>query len=1019
MKKTYLSIIPLVAIGLVFAFNYDFSDNTEIHEKTYQYKPLTDMKNAKDANGAIAYKNLIYRDAVSGKINRQKLADAKADVRQKMLLKSSNFSFVEEGPDNVGGRTRGIAIHPDSNNVMFAGSVSGGLFVTRNYGTNWSRVQEFDDAMLNSAIGTGSLGISSIAITNDGVLYVATGGEQYEGSLTSEYSGNITGDGIWYSQSTYDFSFSQLTGTNNRDVLKVVAHPSENNSIFYVGESTGLIKVVDYSPQALTNVPNSTVIDFKISSDGQVMILGLTAGTRIETMLSNDAGSTWTNLHDNGSLNGFGNARAEYSISGNSLTNGSYVLYAVFANNSGQLAGVYRTIDNGITWYQIAPGATGNFRPLSNDVSGGQGKYDLVILSSDDGEFCTLGGINLWEWQHTPNGAADNGQWYVSSASWSPTLPNYIHADNHRLVYNSDGFLVVGNDGGIQIRNPQGFGTVMNKGYNVTQFYGMGYGGNGSVIAGAQDNGTQYKDNSIPWSKEFSQVMGGDGFDCEISYLDNNAFISTLYYGVVMRSNDKGTTSQYVGPPTPNIPGTNSGAFYNAIAMMENANDLNTRDSISFSPDVSKSAGDTITYYSLTHSIPIKHVLSQNLNVYQTMSVVGSDTFYTRDSTDTIVLPDYVQSYFVAQGEYGIRITRDIMRFTVIPEWWDLFYVNGSQNNDIHSFEFSTDMNYLWSGSYNGQLTRTSGLANTYDINEAHNMFKPQISDSLVLNSTGDTITGSAIASINFETDYSLYSYINGSPVTYKLNNKTFSLGNTISDISVDPTNPDKVCVVIGGTSSTHVYYSTNATSDNATFSAIDGDLPDMPVFGCVIERDPTTDVIVIGTEYGIFSTDNIAGNNTVWTANNDEIGPVPVFDVCQQWRDWEEGLGNGIRRVENPGAIYACTHGRGIWRADNLLSIQEPIEFNELKEDLSSISVYPNPSNDFANVAFAVNKSNDVTIELYDLNGKLVKSVINNNTLNSGQHNIRFDVTDFPLGTYIILVKTDNDQKVVKFIKY
>ena len=29
-----------------------------------------------------------------------------------------------------------------------------------------------------------------------------------------------------------------------------------------------------------------------------------------------------------------------------------------------------------------------------------------------------------------------------------------------------------------------------------------------------------------------------------------------------------------------------------------------------------------------------------------------------------------------------------------------------------------------------------------------------------------------------------------------------------------------------------------------------------MPVFGCVIEKDPSTDYIIIGTEYGVFSTD-------------------------------------------------------------------------------------------------------------------------------------------------------------------
>ena len=49
-------------------------------------------------------------------------------------------------------------------------------------------------------------------------------------------------------------------------------------------------------------------------------------------------------------------------------------------------------------------------------------------------------------------------------------------------------------------------------------------------------------------------------------------------------------------------------------------------------------------------------------------------------------------------------------------------------------------------------------------------------------------------------------------------------------------------------------------------------------------------------------------------------------YTIFQQWRDWEEGLEVDLR-VENPGAIYACTYGRGIWRADNLLSVQNPID--------------------------------------------------------------------------------------------
>ena len=137
------------------------------------------------------------------------------------------------------------------------------------------------------------------------------------------------------------------------------------------------------------------------------------------------------------------------------------------------------------------------------------------------------------------------------------------------------------------------------------------------------------------------------------------------------------------------------------------------------------------------------------------------------------------------------------------------------------------------------------------------------------------------------------------------------NVSGTITDISVDPTNPDNVCIVTGGTSTSHVYYSTNATSDNPTFTSIDGDLPDMPVFGCIVERDPSTDIIVIGTAYGVYSTDNINGNSTNWVPNNAEIGPIPVYDICQQWRDWEEGLEGGLQKSRKS-RCYLCLY---LWK--------------------------------------------------------------------------------------------------------
>ena len=1022
MKKFF--IIPFVTLFAFLTYlNMPRKFNSEI--RNYTFKNIKDSKAQASANDAIEYNNSLYRDVITNKIETSKLAAAKDEVRQRMMSRSTNLAFIEEGPDNVGGRTRAIAMHPDNSEIMFAGSVSGGLFKTTNGGTNWNRVQEFDDTMETSAQGTGSLGISSITFSGTGDLYVATGCSKFEGGV-------IAGDGLWVSKNIDSNSptFTQVSGTNNKEIFKVVSVPSTYGDIYYVGANIGLKKIDNLNANptgvSVTGIPtNATIGDVKVSEDGNVIILGVDQGG-VRTWISYDAGSSWTNLHSNGELTGTGMLRSEYAISkyknSNNAANPSdsaYVLYALFANSAGQLGGVFRSDDNGVDWVQIAPASTTNFSPLSSTRSN-QGGYNLVVTSTADGEECIIGGIDLWSWIHTPNSVTENGQWYPISSWWaSPSMPFYVHADNHRLFWKNDFTLMVGNDGGVQSRfgasGPNQLTSVINKGYNVTQFYSMGFGGDGSVIGGAQDNGTQYKNNSSSYSKEFAEVSGGDGFECEISYLNSDAIITTVYNGSISRSSDKGTTSQSVPAPCTGIVGQDCGPFYNAIALMENPEDLNTQDSVIYVPSQDMNAGDTITYFSSSFGIPIKHVLSQNINVYDTMNIVGTDTFITVTGADTLTLPDYVQSYFITQNDASVYITRDMMRFTTNPEWWRLFNYNSS----IKSFEISHNMDYAWCGNY-GSLIRVSGLANAYSKQAADLAYRPSTSDTLIEIATGNIVTGSFVNQINFANDGDLYTYKNGSPIEYTVHYETvYNVSGRIEDISVDPSNPDNVCIVTGGTSSSHVFYSTNATSDNPTFSSIDGDLPDMPVLGCIVERDPTTDIIVIGTAYGVFTTDNINGNNTNWVANNSEIGAIPVYDICQQWRDWEDPMEGGYRKVNNPGAIYACTYGRGIWRADNLLSIQEPIEENTSIQNISSTYIYPNPVSQNTNLSFDLNKSSLVSISIYNLNGSLVKTIYSNVLMNTGNNNIPLSTSDLSMGTYLVVVDSDQDKNVVKFVKY
>ena len=144
MKKIFLPILLLIFFGfsVILLFkDFNISNNESSLPPRYNPKNINELNsfNTKNANGAIEYRKMIYQDLVSGEINYQQLAKAKSKVRNRMMTKTPTYSFVEEGPDNVGGRTRAIAVDPNQPMTMFAGSVTGGLFVSYNKGNNWQR----------------------------------------------------------------------------------------------------------------------------------------------------------------------------------------------------------------------------------------------------------------------------------------------------------------------------------------------------------------------------------------------------------------------------------------------------------------------------------------------------------------------------------------------------------------------------------------------------------------------------------------------------------------------------------------------------------------------------------------------------------------------------------------------------------------------------------------------------------------------------------------------------------------
>jgi hypothetical protein len=131
-----------------------------------------------------------------------------------------------------------------------------------------------------------------------------------------------------------------------------------------------------------------------------------------------------------------------------------------------------------------------------------------------------------------------------------------------------------------------------------------------------------------------------------------------------------------------------------------------------------------------------------------------------------------------------------------------------------------------------------------------------------------------------------------------------------ITDIAVNPTNEQEVFVTIGGTSSDRVWFSSNQGNTWQSRSGSgEGALPQIQVNTITFHPDDD-DWIYVGTDIGIFVSENkgVSWNQTPRFGDVDTDGPVytEVDDLF-----WYDDDGQAV--------LVAATHGRGMFRTTPL----------------------------------------------------------------------------------------------------
>jgi hypothetical protein len=446
------------------------------------------------------------------------LMKAYQEGQEKSMMAGGGGIWTYFGNTNVpngGGAGRINMLEVDPNNpttTWYACAPGGGLWKTTNSGTSWSLLNTDDLA---------SIGVSDVAIdpSNTNVLYLGTG----DGDAGDTYALGVlksTDGGATWNPTGLSWTVQQA-----RRVSRVIINPN-NTQIVMAATSNGIYRTTDGGANWNQEISgNYKEIIFKPGDPNTVYC----TGNSDDFWRSTDNGQNWTQITSGLPVSGIsrlaiGVTDADpsivYILAGSSATQG----YSAF----------YRSTDSGVNFTEQHSMAASSLNLLGWDTgggdTGGQAWYDLCTAGDPlDANTVYVGGVNVYKSTDGGVNWALTGHWYGGGGA------PYVHADNHGMVFiPGTSTLLIGNDGGV-FRTTNGGSTFSDRSSNleVAQQYRIGISQQNSnqLLTGWQDNGTNYK-NGAAWS----EVIGGDGFECIMDHTNSSVAYGALYYGNIRKS---------------------------------------------------------------------------------------------------------------------------------------------------------------------------------------------------------------------------------------------------------------------------------------------------------------------------------------------------------------------------------------------------------------------------------------------------------------------------------------------------
>ncbi|MFY0643075.1 MAG: T9SS type A sorting domain-containing protein [Bacteroidia bacterium] len=272
--------------------------------------------------------------------------------------------------------------------------------------------------------------------------------------------------------------------------------------------------------------------------------------------------------------------------------------------------------------------------------------------------------------------------------------------------------------------------------------------------------------------------------------------------------------------------------------------------------------------------------------------------------------------------------------------------------------------------------------------------------------------------------------------------------GAYLNCIYIDPADEDHIILVYSNYGVESVFETHDGMANDPDWVSVEGNLPNIPIRWAVLHPDNPA-VCYLATELGMYYTDKLDGDSTVWIKGNNSLANLRMdmirvresdntFVIGSHGRGLYTGKtipgSNDIQWIErgpsNVGGrtrtlmidpnvpsgkkLWAGSVSGGLWSVNDIDSVNEFIIIAPPEDSIDySLSIYPNPAWAFVYLEFDEDLEGERSVSIYNELGQLVKE----EEFDLIQNRITYTVRDLSFGLYFFELKQGEETLVKKVV--